>query len=789
MVRFMVLVLFLRLTVDVCFSQPRFPDVGPDALYQNSLAARSRLTILSISLRPGYEDLATLAFFRLGKGARVTSAYLTNGEAEESDLQGENPPRLAATRRLEASRAMSQIGCEARFLNMSDIAAALDPAAVRVKWNQDSLQLRLMTLISAVRPDIIILTRDRAFGGASLQWQILRSDLIRAIQHIEPSKSGQALDRLAPIAQWTVDKVWIDDGSGGGVQAPIDGTYPIWKKSYRAIGEEAAECYATLVQQRELWGQGSTDPVKVKKNISYRLAYPRVSKPPRSLDEGLPKAVPVRLRWIEHEIAAVTGATLKGDKDLRSGSEKSRRILTQLSVLMDSLDITLATSSSLPAKERRILLNWKLGLEYLRCSFLGVQVRYSVSDSIVTDRQITFLTVDTVNGVTAGGTTDILFAFAEQEWVVNESVQKRLPLQYGTPYRLLSPQHLVYNYPIAEEGLSRSVVWSPELFFIIHKGLKREENFVARVTLPLLFAPKFTVEVLTPIVRVVPSEELVVRLTNHSRDGVRDTLRVKDSLVVSTDSEFRLNRKDQSHLDTLRLEWKGVLQEGTYLFPMSIGGVEVGRFAARKFDAQVDTSKRVGLVTGLLSSPAADALRRFSMRWDRLDPRKDFADRLTSYDVILIDRRALTLVKSLQGYRSVFDSFVERGGHLVILSQDAPVWNGSPLVDGMHLTSSPDLDERTAVTIDSTSHMATTPNELGNDTWSDWLNARAYNIVSGEALARASVLLWSTRGKHPLIATWQRGQGRITYCDLALNYQLLNLHQGGYRILANLLSY
>ena len=75
----------LYLSISVGFGQ-YFPETGRAALYQRSLDARSRLHVLSISLQPGYEDFATLAYFRLGRGARIVSAYVTNGEAGESDI-------------------------------------------------------------------------------------------------------------------------------------------------------------------------------------------------------------------------------------------------------------------------------------------------------------------------------------------------------------------------------------------------------------------------------------------------------------------------------------------------------------------------------------------------------------------------------------------------------------------------------------------------------------------------------------------------------------------------------
>jgi len=762
--------LLLQLVSDLCFAQVRFADVGPEALYQRSLQAQSRLTVLSVSLQPGYEDLGTLGLFRLGKGAQVMSAFVTNGEAGESDIQGEYPLHLAATRRLEATQAASYIGAEAYFLNLPDIGAAPDTASVRLVWDRDTLQARLMRLISTFRPDIILLSRDWPYGSTSARWQVLRSDLMKA------------------VARWPVERVWIDEGSGKGVRVPVDATYPISGKSYRAIGEQAAECYASLKEQRGLWREEQRDSRGVERTIAYRLAFPRSSKLPKSLDAGLPRAVPPRLSWIERGLAGLTGATMKGAKTLHSAPGRPESALTRLAVLMDSLDLAIASSGTFDARERRILLNWKVGLEELRCSLLGVQVHYTLSDSILTDRQVTFLKIDTITGLPPGGRTEVFFPFVDRGWAVNESAQKRMPIDFGQPYRLLSPLHVEYNFPFTEYGLLQSRIWHPLLFFIVHTGVKREENFVDRIAPRLLFTPRFTVEVLTPIVRAVPSERLVVRLTNHSRDGVRDTVRVRDSLVVSTESEFRLNAKDQSHLDTLFLTWKRALEEGTYLLPIQIGEDGVANFAVREFDAGVDSSRRVALITGIENSPLEGALRRLQLRWSRIDLQKGISESLASCQVLLIDRRAMTLVKKLKDYRSAFDSFVERGGHLVVMSQDASIWNESPLVEGTRLTTSPAFDENQSVEIDSTSRYATNPNRLRDDAWIGWLYRRAHNILSGEALDRAEVVVRSSPENDPLIATWRRGRGTITYCDLALEPQLLNIHPGAFRLLANLLS-
>lgn len=75
---------------------PYFPERGSAAIFQRSLDLRNPIVILSISLEPGFEDLPALAYLRLGRGARIISLYVTNGEATPSDVSGEPPFRLAA---------------------------------------------------------------------------------------------------------------------------------------------------------------------------------------------------------------------------------------------------------------------------------------------------------------------------------------------------------------------------------------------------------------------------------------------------------------------------------------------------------------------------------------------------------------------------------------------------------------------------------------------------------------------------------------------------------------------
>ncbi|TSA18365.1 hypothetical protein D4R75_11395, partial [bacterium] len=90
---------------------------------------------------------------------------------------------------------------------------------------------------------------------------------------------------------------------------------------------------------------------------------------------------------------------------------------------------------------------------------------------------------------------------------------------------------------------------------------------------------------------------------------------------------------------------------------------------------------------------------------------------------------------------------------------------------------------------DSLHRVFTSPNRITWQDWEYWLFRRAHNVLTGPALETALIPLKSKNEKSPLIAEWRMGSGSLTYVDLALHYQLLNIHPGAFRLLANLISY
>lgn len=763
------------------FSQTKsttyFPETGPEAIYQRAVDVRSRLQVLSIALQPGFEDLAALAYFRFARGAKITSAYVTNGEAGESDLRAEYPHQLAAVRRVEAASALRVLGGEVYFLNLPDLAAVVDTTELRQQWPRDSVQYRLMRLISTIRPDVILIAADRESRGQSIRWEGLRQDVLRAVEKLSYPTSGRMPRELPPFPLWSVGRVLVEDGSERGLSFPLQDVHPLWKKSYETIGNDAAAQYASLSIQRSLWQQ----------TRRYQAIHPRNLAALRRPDQGLPQAVPAALKPLADQIDALTRPYVQSPGKVNA-PQRSSRVLTQLADLIDAVDVQLARAYESQAAERKVLLQWKEGLENLRLALLGVTVRYTNTEYVLTDNQITYFAIDTVTGLSANGTTEILFPAVGRGWILNEALENRFPLKLKEAYRLVVQDAKPYLLPHGQYGLQEHSLFRPFYVFIIHKAARREENFVHRTVVPFQFAPRFTIEVLTPIVYTVPDERLIVRLTNNSRDGVRDTLHANDVRVISSRHMFRLSQKGASQTDTLLLNWPAPLPEGSYLMPLKIGEDSVAQYVVRSFSVRVDSTKRIGVIPGVSSSPTLDALRRLRLPARTIAVSGNLSEQLRDLDVLLIDQRVWTLVPDIRERSAEIEEFARRGGHVVVLPQDDRTWNARPILGGITLERSLALSTQSSVVIDHSHPVLRTLNDLTGEDWSFWLYRLGYNTVRLDPATDWEVHLKERRTGTPLVVSKPVGQGRFSYIDLDLQHQWLNIHAGALRLLANILA-
>lgn len=735
-------------------------NILDDELYQSCIDIKSGLNVLNISLKPGYEDLSALAYYRFAKGAKIMSAYITNGECTEADSSYYFPHQIAAKLRRESFAAISALKGETYYLSFPEIISAQDDEKIFSHWNNDSLKNKLYHLISSFKPDVILLSRDWYFGNKNRSVKILVDKIVEVIS--ESQKNGS----------WKVSRFYYDDPSKKGIIIPVDTKDSRHKKSYRKISENAREHYNSISLQLE--------KLKSRGVPSYSLIYPAKIKKHNTIAD-IPSYDTQKLKKFKKEIDNLASGLLKNQK----------YELKEISKLLDSVSTHLSYRMNLTQQEYKLFLNWKINLDKIRHALLGVKLYYTISETILTNRQLTILQIDSISGLSKYGTTQLFFPGVDEDWVINESNQKWQPLVPGQEYRILSPANLVYSYPYEIYNLDKTNLKNQFYFFVIHSSNVKEESFVYKQIIHFDFSPRFTAEILTPVV-FAPlyngyNEKFVFRLTNHSRDGVADYVTVSESTIVSSDTlNVKLSYKGAEYLDTLSLFFKQGIQVGDNLLKLKIGGEAVANFVARKFDIVVDRDKMVGLISSQLNSLTKLTLQRLSVKFVELNGMNLLQTGADNLDVIIIDRNSIDKLKS---FKNLIEPFVAAGGTLIVLSQDYKFWDSMSLLGDIKLTRSFIYDENSPVIIDSNHRILNIPNKITDEDLQNWIYNRTTNEVSITSTKEIEFPIISSIDKKPLILTQKYFKGTVIYVNMALHYQLLNKQEGAHKILANLISF
>jgi hypothetical protein len=83
--------------------------------------------------------------------------------------------------------------------------------------------------------------------------------------------------------------------------------------------------------------------------------------------------------------------------------------------------------------------------------------------------------------------------------------------------------------------------------------------------------------------------------------------------------------------------------------------------------------------------------------------------------------------------------------------------------------------------------LARWPNLIAEEDWQGWLFARTWAVATlSDPSSR--VIAKDGTGGTPLLVSQALGSGELLCVNLSLGSQLMNVHPGAYRLLANLLS-
>ena len=506
--------LFIMFSAAYTQQSPYFPRTGANAAAEILREMKNPSVYLVVALAPGFEDRASIANFRIGNGANVAVVYATNGEDIPSDLSGEMFYQLASRRKEEAYQALSYLGVQSYFLNISvsefsNGNSCFQPTAALTQIVND----RLDSVVAQVKPDVIVLDRDPfSEGKESARFVYLKHLIVHNLR-----------DKIK-ASRWNVKRFFgqtIENENA--VVVPVEQRDAVWSESYGTMAQKAEELYSSLRYQIPVWT--AMTPHR------YVQLYPERMKSPLPLNKGLPQ-IGTTLKAVEatiHSIASID-KSLSREKQL----EMLRPAIAQVDAFIQS------HTQSLNPTDVRVLAAWKFQLENLRCQILDVKIPYSVSDTIVTPIQVFFLQFGNLDAVRNSGKTQILFpGVVQKEWIVNESQSTFYPLKDSSRFRVLSPRSISLNSTETPQGFGAMQVRTSLIFIVSHQDADPNRNFMYREEIPLIIAPFRSVEVLSPQVIMHGDTNLYLRFRSNVRDKTKGAVYINDPLVSSAAKKNR----------------------------------------------------------------------------------------------------------------------------------------------------------------------------------------------------------------------------------------------------------
>ncbi len=708
--------------------------------------------ILWVMPRPGTEDVIAAACLREDRGIRSEFLYLTNGEAVPDSRAEWSLAITAGRRKEEALESARLLGGTAYFANVPDRAGSwsLLPNA-----DADTAIANVARVIRMVRPTMVIQVRDRMTGLGSTAEDSLVTDLVQRGIGLA-AEQGVLLSAPLPAARrWQVSSFWIPSGRREG--ATSIGS----SGSSRTIVEHRSDAVrATYQTLRALSRPQDADRYVGAGAASHEHA--------RILGDGMVPVSP-RLKDALRAMQKISGELARTRTRAQAQSlvdDGYRRVRAFLNGRM----------AALPEEDVRAIVFWKGLLDEIQYALASPGISVSVSDTLLIDRQVFMISVKVPQRVLRQGATQIMFQLPRDDrWIVNESLKRLFDLKKDSVFRVVTPPENQIAYPVPNFGLNRLILREPFRFAVIHEAASEQERFIHLVEVPLGYAAQNAGVILTPAVRTMDADPIVLDSYNFSRDSTTGFYWVRDSVCSGTTREFTLASKGSVSRDTLQLSWEQPSPETDYTVDIHAGRALVGRLLARSITLPSLASRTYGLITPRRQSAVASALRRMGARV-LADERADAVVREAPHlDAVLVDRGASVPPAE----RAALLTWVRSGGRVVVLGSPGDSWRvGADSIWVAPAAPLPATDTLAVLPAASASDSTRLPMSL-----LAWGVTPAWSVVRWSAGFTGDIGVAAPDGR-PLVASIPVDRGRITVMTLSMGTQLPMIHPGFFRVLS-----
>jgi LmbE family N-acetylglucosaminyl deacetylase len=737
----------------VATDTPLFPDTGSIARKQAIIDINGGCRVLSIVSAPGYEDMATLSYLRLAKGAVITCVYLTNGEEIPNDLGKDSFQETAIRRKEEAFNAIKLLGGETYFFNIA--ADKFWNAGVKNDFSiiKEQFFNSCQKVLEEVKPDLVLLNSDYTFGKDNQRaTSFLKKELMEIAGKLRKNKSVY------------INRIAVEDDRAAVPAVTATAKDQLRGKTYQEIGDKILTTYKSLQYHLPLWSSFAPR--------AYDIIFQGSSKRVSTIDGGLP-ARSWRIKSLYTQIQ-------------KSIESKTGNVLQHTTEAIDMVDSYIASHPlRLSNEEQKDILYLKEKLENFRCTLLDVAVHVSADDNFVNPIQLFFLKVDVPKKWLTKGKTMLMFPNAAgDDWIINERRDQFYDLHSDTTLKILTPKKLSLTDPLTYEGFISNHVSLPFTVMVVHKDPDRTHNFIYQRDIPLIVTQRSILEVLTPTIAAFRDTTVVIRVTNNTFDKLKSSLFVEDSAVSAPPRSIFMNKKGDHIVDTLFLQWSKNLSFGDRSIPIKIhNGTPVADFLCKNFDVNIsDRPRSVGIISNIRDNTLTAALGRLNLKPLKIDSVDSLKPTLSSLSVIFVDEFSSPTITRSPGGSETIMRWVSAGGRLIVFSQYPTEHFPDDSVKFIFQNttySENDVEEKD----DS---LLMYPNQFSHTDWQGWFFAFAFGGIDFHQSPAVKPIVLSKEKQVPLVVIRNFGKGEIIYSTLNIGTQLCNVQLGAYKMLANM---
>jgi len=758
-------------------------------LHQLCLDLGNPSVLVALSAHPDDEDGSTLAYYRMKHGVRTYSVFFSRGEGGQNEIGPELYKELGVLRTRETEEAARMLDTEVFFLNFIDFGYSKTATETFQFWGgRNAVLQRLVYMIRKLKPDVIMMNHNPIDGHGNHQ-----AVAIAAIEAFDaaadPTFAPEQFQEQG-IEPWQVKKLfWRAQRFTGERREPVDVVNPVGEldtlrqKSYQQIALEALSQHKSQGMDRFALLREVNPAAKTM----YRLirSASRFANDTTNFFGGIePLRDALKLRSAGAKLLELSRNLIQASQT----AERSELFATLRTALADSdvksyLEMVDAQTQgkcagTYPPVHCRIARQWNQTIQRLAKLLTGIEVKVSVSDSIVVaGQQFTVRVLDIIPKRYRG---TLSFGIrVPKTWNVDS---------YEGGYKVTVPWNAETTLPLTE-GIYKSYQSAP-LVTVLSSTADRPP-FILESPVLIEVAPRQMLSVEPKITRLREGgNEFTFKVRNYFNNKTAGRIQVElPDGWAATPADFIIEKEDGEASGKLVILPGRNVRDGSYRAVVRAHEA-TDTIVLRKFELNVAREASVGVVKSY-DTTVENALTELGSKFRLLDE-KDLMGELNQFSSIIVDIRAYLVREDVKKNNARLLEYVKKGGNLIVLYHKDFEWKSEYAPYPLQLSRDRVVDENAPITILRPDHpLFNFPNKITESDWNGWVQERGLYFPDKYSKEYVELLSSNDPDEKPLNGGYlvaKYGSGTYIYTSYVWYRQWKEVHPGALRILANMIS-